>query len=554
MPKLNARDQMQIWKETYGAPCQAACPVHTDARSYVTLIAEGRFEDAYLAARERNPLVAMCGRACSAPCEDVCTRAEFDGPVRIRQLKRFLTDRYDMTPGSPAKPPTGKRVAVIGAGPAGLTAAHDLARLGHKVVIYESAEIAGGMTVLGIPRFRLGLHAINQDVEPIKALGVEIRTRVHVGRDVSVQELREANDAVFIASGAMRLNNLDVPGVLAPGVVQALAYLQEANLGGKPPTGRQLIVIGGGYTAMDTARTAVRMGAESVTVLYRRTRSETEVHDGELNETVAEGVKIQYLVSPLQVVQDENGALTGLLCVRNALGEKDSSGRPRPVPIPGSDFTVPADMILLAIGQTPDPEDLGFAEGDLIRKVDPETMMTGLDSVFAGGDFVTGSSTIIEAVRDGGKAAEAIHRYLVPDGEPDVWPLEVVAHAEESRSTNGHGTNGHSTNGAHKLSMYEEVERAMTLDAAMREALRCLSCGLLPVINFEFCTLCHACTQVCPADSLFRVSFETLGGEVHRAEGFRDADSYTIDEDLCDRCGRCIKVCPTNAIGIKPGQ
>jgi NADPH-dependent glutamate synthase beta subunit-like oxidoreductase/Pyruvate/2-oxoacid:ferredoxin oxidoreductase delta subunit len=554
MPKLNPRQQVAAWQDIYPAPCQAACPVHTDARTYVTLIAEGRLEEAYLAAREPNPLAAVCGRACSAPCEEVCTRGEFDRPVRIRQLKRYLSDRFDAAPARRQRPaPTGRRVAVAGAGPAGLAAAHELARRGHNVTVFEAAEEAGGMATLGVPRFRLPMSAIRQDVATVESLGVTLRTGVRVGVDISLAQLREEHDAVFIATGATRLNELAVPGIGLHGVVQALPYLEEANLGGRPATGQRVAVIGGGYTAMDAARTALRLGAEAVTVLYRRTRSETEVHDEELNETLHEGVTIDYLVSPLQIRDDGAGGVSGLQCIRNRLGEQDASGRPRPVPIAGSDFIFEADMVILAIGQAPDPEELGFADKSLASQIDPETMMTPLAGVFAGGDFISGPSTIIEAVDDGRRAASSIHRFLggVEDPSEQVWPLVVVPRDSSGLPNGSWPTNGdRRTNGTRTLTLEHEVEAPLSSREAVRESLRCLFCGLLPTIEFEDCTLCHLCAEVCPVQCISQVALDELGS-ARPAAGHRDAVSYSIEEEACIRCGRCFKVCPTGAIVIK---
>ncbi|MBI5948494.1 MAG: FAD-dependent oxidoreductase [Chloroflexi bacterium] len=550
MPKLKAHEQLAAWGKLYPAPCQAACPVHTDARAYVTLTAKGRFEQAFRAASAPNPLPSICGRACSAPCEDVCTRAEMDRPIRIRQLKRFLSDRYvnHAAPGAPG-PSTGLRVAIIGAGPAGLSAAHELALRGHEVTILEAAPEPGGMAMLGVPRFRLAQGAIARDVAAIEELGVTIKTGVRVGADVTLEQLRRDNHAVFIAAGAMRPNDLDVLNARIPGVVQALPFLEEANLGGHPECGRHVAVIGGGYTAMDAARTALRLGAETVTVLYRRTRSETEVHDEELDETLHEGVRIEYLVSPMRIVAGADGRAAGMEFVRNRLGEKDSSGRARPVPIPGSEFVFEADMVVLALGQAPDPERVDPNLGQKPPQTD-EAMMTAVPGVFAGGDFIRGASTIIEAVADGKTAAEAIHRYLRETWSPDGgWPesdpagLQTVESAPsiEVRRARG-GKNG--------LGLDDEVEAPLTKAAAMAEGLRCLYCGLVPEVIFDKCTACQACALVCPADCISRVAIDE-SGNVHEIEGIGDVLVYQIQGEACIRCGRCFGACPTGAIVVE---
>lgn len=550
MPKLKALQQLEAWRERYPAPCQAACPVHTNARAYVTRTADGRFEEAFLAARGPNPLAAICGRACSAPCEDVCTRGEFDRPVRIRQMKRFLTDRFEAS-GAAARraPSTGLSVAVVGAGPAGLAAAHDLAFLGHSATVFEAAPAAGGMALLGVPRFRLANAAIERDVHAIEGLGVEIRTGVRVGSDVSLEDLRRDFHAVFVATGTMRLNGLDAAGVELKGVVQALPFLEVANLGGRPACGKRVAVLGGGYTAMDAARTAVRLGAE-VAVLYRRTRSETEVHDEELNETIHEGARIEYLVSPLRFIDDGAGNVAGVECVRNRLGEPDASGRPRPLPIPGSEFVFECDMVILALGQSPDPGGVDRHLAGQLREVDPETSMTSLAGIFSGGDFVSGASTIIEAVGAGRAAAASIHRYLRDRFAPgadwpepaEAWPLTPV---------NGHN-GAFSTNGKHAggaLSLDHEVEKTLTDEEAMAEGLRCLFCGLLPTVILDDCTACQACVLVCPVDAIHRVSIGE-SGDMGDITGERDVLGYQIWAEECIRCGRCFKACPTGAIVV----
>ena len=553
MPKLKALEQLAAWRERYPAPCQAACPVHTDVRSYVTLTAQRRFDEAYLAARGPNPLPAICGRACSAPCEDVCTRQEFDRPLPIRRLKRFLSDRYHVPPALvPTVQSTGCTVGVVGAGPTGLAAAHDLALVGHKVTVYEAAPEPGGMAILGVPRFRLARDAIRADVRDIEALGVTIHNGTRVGRDISLETLRQEHDVVLVAAGAMRPNPLDAPGVELAGVVQALPFLEVANLGGLPACGKYVVVIGGGYTAMDAARTALRLGAE-VTVLYRRTRSESEVHDEELEETLHEGVRIQYLVSPVRVVDNGHGRAGGVEFIRNALGEPDSSGRPRPVPIPGSEFIHACDMVILALGQSPDARALDPELADVLRNVDQATLMTSIPGIFAAGDFVTGPSTIIEAIADGRTAAAAIHRYLAkvrlpinPWPEvPETWPLAPVALPPPGTSV--YRENGHSRG---ELSLVAEVEDPPEVAWAVSDSLRCLYCGLVPQVIFDHCTACQECALVCPVECISRVALNP-DNSTRPIDGPTDIIVYEISGEECITCGRCFGACPTGAIVVE---
>jgi thioredoxin reductase/ferredoxin len=440
-------------------------------------------------------------------------------------------------------------VAVVGAGPAGLAAAGHLDYLGHGVTIFEAAAEAGGMALLGVPRFRLSHEAIQRDLRALRSDRVEFRPNTRIGADVTLDNLRKEFDAVFVATGTMRLNALDIAGSDLGGVVQAIPFIETANLGGFPSCGKRVAVLGGGYTAMDAARTAIRLGAENVTVLYRRTRSETEVHNEELEETLHEGVNIEYLVSPLRFVDDGRGALRGVECVRNRLGEPDASGRPRPLPIAGSEFVFDCDMAILALGQSPDPGAVDREAGSLLRDVDPETSMTSLAGVFSGGDFVSGASTIIEAVGAGKAVAASIHGYLqVRFDANGLWtePIEVLPVDFRPVRPVPQSLDGARHSG---LALDVEVEQTFSDAEARAEGMRCLFCGLLPTIVIEQCTACVACVLVCPVDAIHKVAV-TAGGSTESPSGGRDVLAYQIAPEECIRCGRCLSSCPTDAIVI----
>ena len=411
-----------IEKET--PACQERCPVHIDIRRYVGLIASGRYEEAIKVIRERNPLPAVCGRICPHPCESVCNRGRQDEPVAIDALKRFVSE-YEIAQRKAGKfvPPKPKRdlkikVAVVGAGPAGLTVAHDLALEGYRVTIFEAAPVPGGMMYLGIPEYRLPRHILMSDIDYIKDLGVEIKLNSPLSKDFTVDDLFKQNyKAVFLGIGAYKGLKLRVPGEDEyEGFLDCIEFLKRVNLGDKTKPGNRVIVIGGGNSAIDSARTALRLGCDEVTILYRRSRKEMPANPWEVEAAEHEGVKIHYLAAPVKIL-GKNGKVTGMICTKMRLGKLDASGRRRPIPIEGSEFEVEADLIIPAISQQPDlsflPEDHGF---EISRwnsfVVDERTMATNREGVYAGGDAVTGPATVIEAIQAGHIAASSIKEYL----------------------------------------------------------------------------------------------------------------------------------------------
>ena len=414
------------------SPCVAGCPVEIDIPAFVDLVREGNFAGAIQKIREKNSLPAICGRVCPQEdqCEKVCVLGMKGDPVAVGRLERFVAD-YEMQnlkmdpPPRPA--PTGKKVAVVGSGPAGLTVAGDLAKLGHEVMIFEALHKAGGVLVYGIPEFRLPKAIVQKEVEYVVSLGVELRLDAVIGRLLTVDDLFASGyQAVFLANGAGLPTFMNIPGENLNGVYSANEYLTRSNLmkaylfpDYDTPIikGRDVAVVGGGNVAMDSVRTALRLGAENAYIIYRRSRTEMPARHEEIDNAAEEGVKFMMLTNPVRILGDEKGWVTAIECVRMELGEPDESGRRRPVPIPGSEYQIPADVVVMAIGNGANPLVASSTPGLAVNRwgnivADPETGKTSKEGVFAGGDIVTGAATVILAMGAGRKAARAIDAYL----------------------------------------------------------------------------------------------------------------------------------------------
>jgi len=460
--------------------CSSACPAHVNIPEYVALIAEGRLAEAVDVIRRRNPFASVCGRACDHPCERFCRRGDIDGPVAIRNLKRFVTEQVADTTVSPAlrwHGPRSGKVAVIGSGPAGLSAAYFLALMGREVTVFEALDVAGGILRVGIPDYRLPPEAVDRDVDYIRDAGVEIRT----GRRIeSLQELRHAGfDAIFVAVGAHNGVTPGIKGEDLPSVRDALRFLREVSTGGLRELAGPAVVIGGGNAAVDAARTAVRLGADPVTVLYRRTRREMPALPEEVDDAVMEGVRLQFLVSPIEILGE--GRVSGIRCARMKLGPADESGRRRPVPT-GAQEVVKTNHVILAIGQaseldfvTPDGE-LVISRGRI--ETHPVTQRSGEGDVFAGGDVVTGPATIVEAVAAGQRAACAIDRFLGGQGELPITVGFASRRKPDESAAELPRQEPEAIPPERRRGSFEEVVKAYTVEAARREARRCLRCDL----------------------------------------------------------------------------
>jgi NADPH-dependent glutamate synthase beta subunit-like oxidoreductase/ferredoxin len=553
--------------------CQEACPVGTNCRGYLNLAAEGRFEEGYILSREPNPVAAMCSYVCSAPCERACRRGDIDRPLAIRAMKRFLVEWHeasgipDVMPHIEARP---ERVAVVGAGPAGISVARELAMKGYGVDVFDSLPYAGGTMLIGVPAFRLPREAIEMDVRLVERLGVRFHYSTTIGVDVTFDELQRDHDAVAITAGAMNPVALDVPGADLEGVQYGVDFMKRANLGEPIEVGRDVVVIGGGYTAMDCSRTSLRHGAENVAIVYRRTRSELVVDEEELGETEREGVRMEFLASPVEVL-GEDGHVTGVKFIRNKLGEPDASGRRSPVPIPGSEFVIPADTVIPAVSQAADltflPVEADFEVNRGRIKVDPATYATNARGVFACGDFVTGPTTLIEAAGHGKKCAYAIDRYLA--GRTDVtvaanvkmtsaWAFEMPEFYDVLPRQHIPMTplDERIPSTDPDVNFTTQVEQGYDATAAVAESTRCLMCNFNIWFDPFRCVLCGACADVCPEGVIHMVDINQLKSEgllpeLEEAYGWQDGAAMILDEERCIRCALCVKRCPFDAITME---
>jgi len=485
------------------SPCSFSCPGGVQAHGYISLVRSGLYEEAFRLHLEDAPLPGVLSRACYAPCEEQCTRNEVEGTLGIRAIKRFMTDYYyERHPqpeyGVPAMR-NGKRVAVVGSGPAGLGAAYFLAQRGYAVTILEAAAEAGGMLRYGIPPYRLPRAVLDRDLLNITALGVEIVTASPVSDIAGLKA--QGFDAVFVAVGTMNAQKLNVPGADLAGVTDPMSFLKAANTGTGNFAGKRVAVLGGGNVAMDSARMALRCGAQEVCIYYRRGRGEMPAHDWEVSAALEEGVGLHELKTPTRFI-GQNGKLTAIEFLTNTLGAPDAGGRRSPQPVAGSEHQRPADVAILAIGLRPSTEPFAReleCRRDETLLADPETLATRLDGVFAGGDAVTGPSMIIAAIGQGKRAAFHIDRYLRGEAGPAVFDARLPA--VEHEKVMGRGTA--STRAPVKMlelapqeraRSIAEIETTLSEAEARSEASRCLDCGI--------CSQCRQCEETCPADAI----------------------------------------------------
>ncbi len=479
-------------------PCRAGCPAGVNVQGYVALSSQGKFEEALALEREDNPFASVCGRVCTHPCESECKRAEFGDAVSIRAIKRFISDVEEQLPPHDEPEQRQKKVAVVGAGPSGLSCAYFLAKRGYKTKVFEALPVVGGMLITGIPEFRLPRKMLEQDIAYIKSWGVEIVTGQRVEDPLNL--LKNGFDAVYLSSGAHVERKLEVDGENLKGVYYGIDFLRRANLEGKIEVGSHVAVIGGGNSAIDAARTALRLGAKEVTIVYRRSLAEMPADPDEIEEAMKEGIKIRFLAAPTSF-DGIDGTLKEMRCIRMRLGIPDESGRRRPEPVPGSDFTIGVDSVVVTIGQSPDLSYLMAGSeiktskwGSII--VDDMTKHTSVPGIFAGGDVVRGPDTVIWAIADGKEAAISIDRYLngADMSTNRSRPLPIRDIPLPRTIKDNVRQDARTLSAEERSGNFNEVNLGLTAEQVKTEALRCFACG--------GCTECSECKKACQQDAI----------------------------------------------------
>ena len=551
--KTGAWRSQRPFYEDKTPPCSAACPVGNDIVSFVQKMAQGDLEGSWNALKEENPFPGICGRVCFHPCEAKCNRGNYDEPIAIHALERFVADFASNLNEKMVRAPGARKgkIAIVGSGPAGLSCAYHLARLQYDVTVFESSSFTGGMLRMGIPSYRLPRNILDREISKIVSLGVEIRTGIAFGKKLTLEGLRDYQ-AIFLATGAHQSRGLHIPGEKGRGVSSGLGLLEKISLAKKVKLGNKIAIVGGGNTAVDVARSAIRLGKKA-TILYRRSKEEMPAFGDEIAEAMEEGVKIRYLVSPIRI-QDKD-SLKRVECLRMELGEKDESGRRRPVPVPNSNFFIEADSVIIAAGEEIEvsllPGGVERKEGIVLTRRDGST---GIKGIFAGGDLTSNQRTVAHAIGSGKKAAlaidcyskskdseEAIGEILIGEG-PSLSIFRYLHPGERLRSP--HIVTLEELNTDYfepskrqkeskslvkkRVRCFEEVTSTLTEDRAVKEAERCFSCGT--------CNECENCYVFCPDASVMKTG-ETF--------------SHQVDYDFCKGCGICLSECPRGAISLK---
>jgi NADPH-dependent glutamate synthase beta subunit-like oxidoreductase/ferredoxin len=540
------------------SPCQMACPAGIDIPTYLGLIAQGKDAEAIEVIRRDNPLPWVCGLICTRPCEMMCVRARIDTPISIKFLKAFAAERAmsDRAYKNPEKAElNGKKICVVGAGPGGLSAAYYLALMGYKVRVIEALPVPGGMIMVGIPRYRLPREVIDREVAMIEELGVEFSYNTRFGRDITFEELKKQGvDAFFIAIGAHKAWEIGIKGETDfPKVLDAIQFLKDVALGDHHAPGKHVVVIGGGNVAIDAARTSLRLGAQKVTIAYRRSRDQMPADIEEVEQAEEEGIEFSFLTIPKEII-GKNDGIEGLDCVKAELIQKKGSDRLAPVPILGKDFTIKADVVISAIGQYVDDKGMeAFDRMNWTRRgtieVNHASMETTMSGVFAAGDAVSGPATVIEAIGGGKRAAEAMDRYLnnIPQPRMPKIPIRhtILAPVQMSarRKMTLKSPEMPMLNVDRRRTMFQQVELGYDEKSVRREAGRCLRC--------DICRRCGKCVEICR---------DKMGIDALKF-GYMDFDDpgetdFRATAEECITCGACAANCENKAIVIeeKDGQ
>jgi len=573
MNRFHVQVPNQRWfEENIG--CENACPVNTRTPQYISAIREGNYNLAFEINRGDNLFPAILGRICVHPCEEKCRRGLLlDLPISICSLKRASADFKTHTPQRKTViEKRGKKVAVIGAGPSGLSAANDLARLGYSVAIYESFPIPGGMLNVGIPPYRLPREVVGQAIEEVRRLGVGIITGTPIGKELNLEVLRKKYNAVYIAAGAHKAEKLGIPGEDLQGVIHGVTFMRMVNLEEDLKIGTRVTVVGGGNTAMDAARSSLRLGAKEVFILYRRSREEMPVDPRELEQVEEEGIKIHYLTQPIRVLSRDGIRVSGVRCIRNRLGDFEKDGRRRPIPIEGTEFEIDIDLLIPAVSQSPDisflPEEIGLEISKWDRlSVNPETFETNVHGIFAGGDFVTGPRDVIRVIADGRKAALSIHTYLSGE-EFEKKPAHFTAVSEVKIDPDLEKIPRQKIDTIpirERKSVDKEVELGFSNEVAVKEAIRCLQCHIFTIFDRTKCILCGGCVDICPKSCFRMARLDEIEGDeklsklveslykvsLEEAQKLNLASVIFKDESRCIQCGLCVKRCPTGTITME---
>ncbi|MEE4364191.1 MAG: FAD-dependent oxidoreductase [Desulfotignum sp.] len=548
------RDFGQVAKSI---PCQEACPAKTNIPGYIRCINEKRYGRAYELNRGANIMPGVLGRICSRPCETACRHGAPDNGVSVGicHLKRACADMkspmHRIIEGLYA--PTGKSVAVVGSGPAGLAAAHDLAILGHRAVVFESMEKPGGMLMYGIPEFRLPRDLLMTEINNILRLGVELKTSQAVGTHISLESLTREFDAVVVAAGCTKPRVLGVAGEDLENVYNGLAFMKAVNAGRTPMVGNTVAVIGAGFTAVDCARSAIRLGAQQVALHIRKTMDDMRIDETEKHEARFEGIGVESLVQPARIL-GENGKVSGIAFVRTRIETTENPPYKKSVPIAGSEFVAPCDSVIAALGQAPDVHDVS----DVLTGLDTDTPATGMKGVFAAGDFVTGSTDVISAIAGGRRTALAVDLYLTAmERKKTMVRLESHATTDRPRSYDFIDRVPMNTIAMdQRLADHtSEVETGFDPDQALAESQRCYLCNLTYEIDPLRCIYCSACIDVAPKDCIkmvetIPVNADGTYGRYVETGQWDKVVSITIDNEVCIRCGQCYAVCPMDCISV----